>query len=229
MTATDQYYNIVTTYSGAKTIAYSGHGGSLSTYTTSVSFSAGVSTTTLSTTLTKAENTTITATDGGSYGYASSVLTVNPAAFTKMQIIVPGETADPGSATGKSGTPNAQTAGSGFTVTVNAVDTYWNLVSSTNTVGITTSDANDVHPLNAALINGTKDFTVTLKTAGTSTVTATNISDGTKTADTSPSITVNPGAFAKLQILAPGESAAPGTVPERPERHRHKPQGHHLM
>ena len=212
LTATDQYYNIVTTYSGAKTIAYSGHGGSLSTYTTSVSFSAGVSTTTLSTTLTKAENTTITATDGGSYGYASSVLTVNPAAFTKMQIIVPGETADPGSATGKSGTPNAQTAGSGFTVTVNAVDTYWNLVSSTNTVGITTSDANDVHPLNAALINGTKDFTVTLKTAGTSTVTATNISDGTKTADTSPSITVNPGAFAKLQILAPGESAAPGTV-----------------
>ncbi|MHB1050004.1 MAG: beta strand repeat-containing protein [Bacteroidota bacterium] len=210
--ATDQFFNVVTTYTGTKTLSYSGPGGISSTYTTSVDFTSGVSTTTLNTTLTRAQTTTITVTDGGQYGYASSNVTVNANTFTKMQILVPGETADAGSATGKSGTPNAQTAGSGFTVTVNAVDAYWNLVSSDNTVGITTSDANDTHPLNAGLGGGTMDFTVTFKTAGTSTVTATNISDGSKTANTSPSITVNPGAFTKLQILAPGESAAPGTV-----------------
>ncbi len=214
ITATDQYLNLVSSYAGAKTLAYSGPGGSASTYTTAVNFTAGVSTTTLATTLTRAQNTTITVTDGGSFGYASSSLTVNAGAFTKMQVLVPGETADAGSAAGKSGSPSTQTAGSGFTATVNAVDAHWNLVTGApgNTISITTSDANDTHPLNAALLSGTKDFTVTFTTAGSSTVTATNVTDGTKTADTSPSITVNAGAFTKLQILAPGESAAPGTV-----------------
>ena len=37
---------------------------------------------------------------------------------------------------------SAQTAGSSFTVTVNAVDTNWNVVSSTDTVAITSSDSN---------------------------------------------------------------------------------------
>lgn len=211
ITATDQYFNTVTSYSGAKTLAYTGPGG-VPSYTTSVNFTSGASTTTLSTTLSKAEATTITVTDGGLYGNASSSLTVNAGAFTKMQLLVPGETADPGSATGKTGTPSAQTAGSGFTVTVNAVDANWNLVSSTNTVGIPTSDANDTHPSNAALVGGTKDFTVTFTTAGSSTVTATNISDGSKTANTSPAITVNAGGFAKMQLIVPGETAAPGTA-----------------
>lgn len=210
--ATDQYLNLVTAYSGAKTLAYTGPGGSASTYTTSVSFTAGVSTTTLATTLTRAQNTTVTATDGGLYGYASSSLTVDAGAINKLQLIVPGETVDAGSATGKTGSPSTQTAGSGFTATVNAVDAHWNLVSSTNTISITTTDANDTHPLNAALVGGTKDFTVTFKTAGSSTITASNVTVPGITANTSPSITINPGAFTKLQILAPGETAAPGTV-----------------
>ncbi|MFA6469683.1 MAG: hypothetical protein WCW35_12350 [Bacteroidota bacterium] len=212
ITATDQFYNKITTYSGAKTLAYSGPGGSASTYTTSANFTAGVSTTTLSTTLTRAQSTTLTVTDASLYGFASSLMTVNAAAFTKMQLIVPGETVDAGSATGKSGTPTARTAGVGFTVTVNAVDAYWNLINTTNTVSITTTDANDTEPSNAALVTGTKNFTVTLPTAGSGTITATNFSDGSKTLNTSPSITVNPDVFSKLQILAPGESAAPGTA-----------------
>lgn len=76
--ATDDYFNVITSYSGAKTLSYSGPAGS-PTYTTSVSFTSGASTTTLLTTLTAAETTTITATDGGSYGYASSSLVVNAA------------------------------------------------------------------------------------------------------------------------------------------------------
>lgn len=170
---------------------------------------------TFSVTLKTAGIRTITATnltDGTKTADTSPNITVVAGAFVKMQLLVPGETADPGTATGKTGTPNAQTACTSFSVTVNAVDACWNVVSSTHTVGITSSDGNATLPSDAPLVAGTETFTITLRTAGTSTLTATNISDGSKTADTSPSITVNAGAFTKLQILAPGESAAPGTA-----------------
>ena len=98
-------------------------------------------------------------------------------------------------------------------MTVNAVDANWNLVSTRRTPSaITTTDPNDVLPANAALVAGTKTFSLTNKTAGSWTATATDITDGTKTASTSPSFTVNPGAFAKLQLLMPGETAAAGTT-----------------
>src|SRR5256886_14446280 len=138
-------------------------------------------------------------------------MTVNAGAMTKLQLLVRGETAAPGTASGKTGTPSAQSAATAYNVTVNAVDANWNLISSTLTVGITTADANDTHPANASLSAGTATFAVTFKSAGSWTITATDITDGTKTANSSPSITVNSGAFSKLQILVPGEIAAPGS------------------
>src|SRR5207253_9901204 len=69
------------------------------------------------------------------------------------------------SSAGKSGTPTTQTAGAAFNLTVNAVDAYWNNVSATDTVGITSSDANAVLPSNAALAAGSATFSVTLKSA----------------------------------------------------------------
>ena len=99
---------------------------------------------------------------------------------------MPGETAAPGTASGKTGAPSAQTAGSSFTVTINAVDANWNLVSSTDTVGITSTDANATLPANTALVAGTKTVSVTAKTAGSATFTSTDISNGTMTANTSP-------------------------------------------
>src|SRR5438477_372710 len=170
---------------------------------------------TFSVTLKTAGSRTVTATDitdGTKTANTSPSITVSSGARRKLQLLVPGETASPGTATGKTGTPTAQTAGTDFTVTINAVDANWNLVSSTHTVGITSSDANATLPANAALVAGTKSFSVTLKTAGSRTVTATDITDGTKTANTSPAITVNVGAFTKLQILAPGETASPGSA-----------------
>ena len=142
----------------------------------------------------------------------SAAFSVIPGAFTRLQVLVPGETAAPGTATGKTGTPTVQVAGAAFTVTVRAVDANWNLVSSTHILGITSSDVNAILPANAALVAGTRTFSVTLKTAGSRTITATDITDGTKTASTSPPITVNPGPFTKLQLLVPGETAAPGTA-----------------
>ena len=145
----------------------------------------------------------------------SSVFTVSPGTFAKLQLLMPGETAAPGTPTGKTGTPTAQTAGTAFTVTVNGVDANWNLVTSASGIlyyiNIVSSDANATLPGNADLSSGTQTFSVTFKTAGSATVTASDVLDGTKTPSTSPSTTVNTSVFAKLQLLMPGETAAPGT------------------
>src|SRR5204863_10050724 len=121
--------------------------------------------------------------------------------------------ASAGSATGKTGTAAAQTAGTALSATVNAVDANWNLVNTvSDTVALTSSDANALLPSNADLSAGTQVFSVTFKTVGSLTLPAADASDGMKTANTSPAITVNAGAFTKLQLLLPGETAAAGTA-----------------
>ena len=148
---------------------------------------------TFSVTLKTAGLRTVTATDvtdATKTPSTSAPITVNPGPFTKLQVLVPGETAAPGTASGKTGTPSTEGVGTPFTVVVNAVDANWNVVSSTHTVGITSSDPAATLPSRAALVAGTKTFSVTLNTVGSRTVTATDISDGTKTASTSAAITV---------------------------------------
>jgi hypothetical protein len=68
------------------------------------------------------------------------------------------------------------------------VDANWNLVSSTHTIAITASDASAVLPANAALVAGTKTFSVTLTTASSTgwTVTAKDTN--------APLLTANTGA-----------------------------------
>ena len=133
-------------------------------------------------------------------------------AFVKLQVLVPGETAAPGSVTGKTGTPTSQPTGTAFNVTVNAVDANWNLVNTvTHTVGITSSDSNATLPANGALTAGTRIASVTLRTAGAQTVTASDITDGTKAANTSSPVTVNAGAANKLTIQTqPSATATAG-------------------
>jgi hypothetical protein len=121
---------------------------------------------------------------------SSAAFTVVAGTFTKLQVLVPGEIAAPGTVSGKTGTPTAQMAGTPFTVTVNAVDANWNVVASTDVVAITSSDPAATLPASAALVAGTRTFGVTLNTAGSRTVTATDLNNGAKTAATSPAITV---------------------------------------
>jgi hypothetical protein len=104
--------------------------------------------------------------------------------FVKLQVLLPGETAAPNTLTGKTGTPIDQSVGLPFNITVNAVDQYWNVVPSADTIAITSSDTLATLPPNAALFNGTATFSVALGTAGISTITATDVTDGTKTAAT---------------------------------------------
>jgi len=213
LTAVDASNNTDVSYSGTKTISYSGPGGS-PTYTTSVTFTNGQATS-VSTTLTKAETTTITATDGSLTGVASSSLTVNAGTATKLQVLMPGETAAPGTSSGKSGSPTTQTAGAAVTVTVNAVDDNWNLVNTvTHTVAITSSDANAALPSSAALASGTQTFSVTFKTASVSgwTVTATDQNGSPLTPNTGMVTPVNAGALDRFAISAISSPQTVGTA-----------------
>lgn len=112
--------------------------------------------------------------------------------FVKLQVLLPGETAAPGTVSGKTGTPDAQTVGVPFSVTINAVDANWNLaVTGGDLIHITSSDTGATLPADAALVGGTVTVSVTLNTTGSATVTATDADDGTKTANTSAPVTVN--------------------------------------
>src|SRR5262249_1777162 len=158
---------------------------------------------------------TVTATDvddGSKTASVSPSVTVNAGALVKLQLLVPGESAAPGTTSGKTGTASAQTAGPPFNVTANSVDANWNVVSTNDTVAITSTDPNAALPANTALVAGTKSLSVTLKTAGTATVSASDVTHASVTGSTSPTLSVNVGAFTKLQILAPGESASPGSA-----------------
>ncbi|HEY8136071.1 MAG TPA: cadherin-like domain-containing protein, partial [Candidatus Limnocylindrales bacterium] len=140
-------------------------------------------------TLYRAGTQTVSVSDGAITG-TSGAIAASAGAFVQLQILVPGEAADPGSVTGKTGSPTAQTAHTPFSVTVNAVDSYWNVVIATDTVAITSSDANAVLPPNGALVDGSATFSVAAETGGATTVTATDMTDGTKTSSTSPAIAV---------------------------------------
>ena len=173
---------------------------------------------TFNVTLNTAGSATVTASDVTTPAVTPNTtpsVSVSAGTLTKLQILMPGEVASPGSGTGKTGAPTAQTAGTPFTVSVNGVDANWNVVSSSDIVHIVSSDVNATLPANAALVGGTKTFSVTLNTAGSSTVTASDVSNGAIASNVSPSTTVSHGTFSKLQILVPGEVASPGSVSGR--------------
>ena len=92
---------------------------------------------------------------------------------------------------GKTGMPDAQTAGVAFNITVNAVDAVWSRVKSTDTITITSNDGSATLPADAALLGGTATFSVTFGTAGSWTVTAADVTDGTKTPNTGTPTTTN--------------------------------------
>ena len=190
VTAVDSSGNRVGSYTG--TVNFSSSDTHAAFSPASYTFLAedhGTKTSTDGATLYRAGSQTVSVADGLFSG-TSEPIGVSNGAFAQLQILVPGESADAGSATGKTGTPAVQTAHAPFSVTVNAVDSYWNLVTSTDTVDITSSDANAALPPAAALVAGSVTFGVTLETGGATTVTATDLTDGTKTASTSAEIDV---------------------------------------
>ncbi|MBN2170248.1 MAG: hypothetical protein JW819_02875 [Candidatus Krumholzibacteriota bacterium] len=106
--------------------------------------------------------------------------TAAAAPFSQLQVLLPGETADPGSPLGKSGTPLAQTVGIPFTVNVRACDPDWQLDPTVgHLIEILCSDASADLPPNAPLVAGEGTFEVALNAAGDFTIFAHDLSDAT--------------------------------------------------
>jgi hypothetical protein len=146
----------------------------------------------------------------------SGNITVNPATFTKLQVLLPGETARSGTADGKDGTPNAQMAGTPFPVTLRAVDNYWNVVSGIgDRIALTSTDEFAGLPAETTLVSGQLVFPGRLYKSGAQTITAHDASISGITDNTSGSVTVVGGPFARVLVLAPGELPAPGTTTGR--------------
>ncbi|MBA7520665.1 hypothetical protein ES705_12761 [subsurface metagenome] len=155
---------------------------------------------------------------GGKSG-ESNPFVVNLGPYAKLVLILPGQTYEPGNIAeqGKSGAPFPYTVDNPPIETiVYAVDQYWNKVHPSDPepwVEITMEEPTHrlgVDPVNPwTLSNGEATFWTTLMTAATGQVLiatdlATSIND-------SSTIDVNPGAFDKLQIIAPDEIPDPGS------------------
>jgi hypothetical protein len=146
----------------------------------------------------------------------SNSFTVQPGPFAGLQVLLPGETAQGGTADGKSGVPTPQQAGTPFTLTVRAVDAYWNLVSgASDRIALGSTDAFAGMPAETTLANGQRLLPVTLYRTGAQRIWASDVDQGGIRPDTSSAVTVSGGPFARLVVLAPGESSAPGTAEGR--------------
>jgi len=160
----------------------------------------------------------ITVTAAGGLTSNTTSVFVMPAPAAKLFVLVPGESALPGSPFGKTGVASTQTAGTPFAVTANLVDNYWNRINSTETatVLLQPDDPFLTSASTQTLQNGTTVFYTTLKTATTSgwKLTASDV-DGISplyTSYTSTSVPVNSGAGAKLLVIMPNETYVPGST-----------------
>lgn len=115
---------------------------------------------------------------------------------TQLQVLLAGETNAPGTATGKVGTPTAVSlsGSASTTVTVNEVDSTFHIVSSSDTVTLTTSDSNGGFLPSGpyTLVNGTVTATALFGTEGSQTVTASDTTSTNITSNTSSPVSVGP-------------------------------------
>lgn len=146
----------------------------------------------------------------------SASFVVNPGAFVKLQVLAAGQTPQGGTATGSTGNPTQQNAGTPFDLRIRAVDAYWNRVPGiTDRVGLVSTDAFAAMPPETTLVNGEILVPVTMYRAGTQTITATDLDNGGIGGHTSAGIPVVGGAYSRIVLIAPGEQVAPGTAEGR--------------
>src|ERR1051326_3959560 len=163
-------------------------------------------------------NVTLTASDFSSPAHIGqrNGFVVQPGAFAGLQVLVPGETAQGGTADGRAGTPSGQIAGSPFTLTLRAVDAWWNLVSTVgDAVALGATDGFAGVRAEPPLVSGQLLLPVRLFKTGAQRIWAQDVTTPVAHADTSSAFTVTGGSFAKGLVPAPGEAPAPGTASGR--------------
>ncbi len=143
---------------------------------------------------------------------SSNTFVVLPGPYSGLQVLLAGQSPRGGTAVGYEGEPDDQNAGTSFSITIRAVDEFWNLVPGINDrIGLSSTDEFADMPAETTLSNGQRIFPVTLFRQGDQTITATDLDAGSIAPHTSRPVTVLPGAYARILLLAPGESIAPGT------------------
>ena len=191
VTAEDLYDNTVTGYSGTVHFTSSD---AQAVLPANSGLTNGVGS--FSVTLKTAGSQTITATDtvtSSITGSASVVVTA--ASGGAIHLVV--------------SAPASAVAGSSFSVTVTAEDLYDNTVTGySGTVHFTSSDAQAVLPANSGLTNGVGSFSVTLKTAGSQTITATDTVTSSITGSASVVVTAASGGAIHLVVSAPASAVA---------------------
>nr|MEE4268295.1 hypothetical protein [Candidatus Krumholzibacteria bacterium] len=142
---------------------------------------------------------------------ASDVFEVQPGAFAGLQVLLPGQENVGGRNPGFSGFPLPQEAGQPFPLVVRAVDSWWNPVPDVAVgIDLTLTDAFALVPENNHLTDGLVTLESTFLRAGHHTVTA--YCDGAEVdSHTSVEFMVQPGPYARILALAPGEEPLAGS------------------
>ncbi len=196
ITAKDPYGNVATGYLGTvKLTSTDGQAVLPANYTFTA---ANAGTHALSVTLETAGSQSITATDTATSSITGTQSGISVLSSTATTLAV-------------SGFPNPVTAGTASNVTVTAKDAYGNTATGyLGTVKLTSSDGAAVLPANYTFVagdNGTHALSVTLKTVGTRSITATDTVTSSITGTQSGIVVHGPIAFVQQNSIAPAAGA----------------------
>ena len=194
VTALDALNNVVTSYSGTVHFTSSDSQAVLPANST---LTKGIGTFSVTLKTVGSGSQTITATDTVT---ASMTGSSNPIAVS------------PGPATGLSlQLPSAGTTGISFQITVNATDAYGNAaVSYTGTVHFTSTDSQATLPGNSTLTNGSGIFSVTLKTVGMQSITASDTITASLKGSSAVNVVTN--AATHISVAGPGSTVTRQTI-----------------
>ena len=107
----------------------------------------------------------------------------------QLQVLLPGETNAPNTLTGKGGTPTPQGVGAEVDAVVNLVDSTWHIISSSDSVTLTSvTDPSAGTTLPTALVGGTVTIPFYFDTAGSQTLTATDTTSTNILSNTSSAV-----------------------------------------
>jgi hypothetical protein len=123
----------------------------------------------------------------------SNPFVVHPGPLSRLLLVLPGQTALPGSVSGLTGSPATQGATQPFTVNVHATDAWWNPLPAAHSVRVTSSDPAANTPVDGVLVDGHAQLSVSLGTFGAQTLTVSDRSDGSVQGMTSAAVQVISG------------------------------------
>ena len=148
--------------------------------------------------------------EGGGATGSSNQFQVQSNSPTRLFSILPGQTYEPGSVYGRVGNMAPQEAGSFFNMDLYMTDAWFNrVVTSMDSVRATSSDP--FRPsMNIHLNNGHVQVPYTFRRSCIHAIYFRDLTSGTIRSDTSSSISIYPGTYAKLLALLPGETQLAG-------------------